>query len=173
MPRRKNGAQTPVRLPIVDIFLSGKEKENEKTIVDRFADFLTDFFGTAWFLVLNMVLFAFWIFANVGWIPGVPVFDPFPFSLLTTAVSLEAIVLSVIVLMSQKRAARVADVREEVDFAVNVHAEREITKVLNMLDDIQHRLGIEHEDDPELIRMKRTLDLKRIEDRVRKKIKES
>jgi uncharacterized membrane protein len=79
----------------------------ERSAAEKVADFLTAHFGTVTFLTLNIVWFAFWIPANMGWIPGVPVFDPYPFSFLTTSVSLEAIFLAVIVLISQNREAHI------------------------------------------------------------------
>ncbi len=161
--KEKNGAA-----PIFEIFSTGAKRK--LSWVDRFADFLTRFFGTAWFLVLNIFVFVLWIFINLGEGIGGRPFDQFPFNLLTMVVSLEAIVLSIIVLMSQNRASHIADIREEMDFEVNVQAEREITKVLNLLDNIQHQLGVAHIDDPELKRMKQRLDIKRIEREVRKRM---
>ena len=54
------------------------------------------------------------------------------------------------------------------EFEVNVRAETEITKMLEMLHDIQRKLGI-YKNDPELEKMKETIDL----DELHKKIDES
>ncbi len=142
----------------------------QRSPFERVADFLTNAFGTAWFFILNALVFICWIVVNTGFISRVAIFDPFPFNFLTMFVSLEAIFLSIIVLMSQNRAAKLADIREEIDFQVNVQAEKEITKILRMLDTIEHKLSIEHMDDPELRSMKRTLDIKRIAKRVTKEM---
>ena len=98
----------------------------------------------------------------MGLIPGLVPFDPYPFTFLTMTVSLEAIFLSVIVLMSQNRSSKIADMREEVDFELNLRAEAEITRILNMLDEIHDHLGLSPEDDDELREMKQKTDIKEI-----------
>ena len=93
---------------------SFKAKANEKrSEVDKAADFLTASFGTISHLLFNVLFFVAWIVWNGGVIPGLAVFDPFPFGFLTMVVSLEAIFLAIIVLISQNREARIADLREE------------------------------------------------------------
>ncbi len=65
----------------------------------RLADAITGFAGSMPFVALHVVWFTAWVVVNlVG-----PVFDPFPFGLLTMIVSLEAIFLSTFVLISQNR----------------------------------------------------------------------
>ncbi|MBI5422385.1 DUF1003 domain-containing protein [Candidatus Peregrinibacteria bacterium] len=143
---------------------SFKAKMNlNRKLSDRIADFLTDSFGTVLFLSFNVLWFGLWILINTGSIPGIPVFDPFPFGLLTMIVSLEAIFLAIIVLISQNRAAQIGDLREEIDLQINVRAEAEITKILIILDRIHDHLGLPSEDDAELILMKQKTDLNQIE----------
>lgn len=135
----------------------------ERTPSERFADFLTDVFGTVWFFILNIVVFLVWITWNSGVISGLPIFDPNPYGLLTMIVSLEAIFLAIIVLISQNRAAKIADLREEVDLQINTLAEQEITRMINILDQIHDRLGLPATDDEELQRMKKKKDIDAIE----------
>jgi uncharacterized membrane protein len=137
--------------------------DHKRTLTDRMADLFTSSFGTVWFFALNALWFGVWMLINTGLINGVPVFDPFPYGLLTMIVSLEAIFLSIIVLISQNRAAKIADLREEIDLQVNVKAEQEITKLLIILDRIHDHLGLPPEDDEELVIMKQKTDLDEIE----------
>lgn len=136
----------------------------KRSLSERLADFLTSAFGTISFLALNIVWFVIWLVVNTGLLPGVPVFDPFPFGLLTTIVSLEAICLAIIVLISQNRAAHVDDLREEIDLQINLRTEEEVTKTLIILDQIHDHLGLPPEDDAELIMMKKKTDLTAIEE---------
>lgn len=136
----------------------------EKTWTDSVADFCTSVFGSVWFLLLNASLFVVWIVLNIPQFGFVP-FDPFPFGLLTMAVSLEAIFLSIIVLISQNRQSRIADIRQRVNFEVDVRAEEEVTKVLKMLSDIQEHLGIKKKD-AELTRMEKRMDIEKIQKKV-------
>jgi uncharacterized membrane protein len=138
----------------------------EKTAVDSIADFFTSFLGSIWFLVLNGFLFVGWIILNTPEFGFTP-FDPYPFGLLTMAVSLEAIFLSIVVLISQNRQSRIADIRQRVNFEVDVRSEAEITKVLKMLSEIQEHLGIKKKD-AELLRMEKKIDLEKIQAEVEK-----
>jgi len=112
----------------------------------RLADDLTSTFGSFSFLTINVLFFIFWILINIGYIPNVSIFDPFPFPLMTTIVSLEAIVLTLIVLMSQNRQSFISNLREEIDMQVNLTSEREITKILQVLVKIADKQGIKLQD---------------------------
>lgn len=124
---------------------------------------MTKIFGSIGFFTINFLLFAGWIFVNIGWIPGVEIFDPFPFGLLTTAVSLEAIFLAIIVLISQNRASKVADLREEIDLHIDIINEQETTKALHLLVLICKKEGIDIGQDKTLKEMLRTIDMDKIE----------
>lgn len=137
--------------------------DSRRKFKDKVADFLTGIFGTVIFLSLNALWFLIWILINTGNVPSVAIFDPFPFGLLTMMVSLEAIFLAIIVLISQNRSAKIDDLREEIDLQINVQAEQEITKILIMLDGIQEHLGMPPEDDAELVRMKKKTNITDIE----------
>jgi uncharacterized membrane protein len=124
----------------------------QMTISDRIADFITHFAGSMLFVWLNCTWFAFWIGINVT---GITDFDPFPFGLLTMIVSLEAIGLAIFVLISENRQAMVADKRAKLDLQVNLIAEREITKLMEMVAQIQDHLGIGDVPDPEVDEMRK------------------
>lgn len=145
------------------VFSSHAVFQKKKTRMDRFADMLTTYFGTAHFLVLNGLIFFIWVVLNTELIPGVSAFDPFPYGFLTMAVSLEAIFLSIIVLMSQNRANKISELREELELEVDIGAEKEINKVLNMLDEIHNHLGLKPDKDAEFIQMKKKMDVGRMQ----------
>lgn len=133
----------------------------ERTWVDDIADFLTTQFGSVWFLATNTSAFALWFVCNLG-LFGITPFDPFPFNFLTMTVSLEAIFLSIVVLISQNRQSKVADIRQQIDFEINVRSEEEITKILQVLDELRHASGIT-KPDPELEQMKQKVDIQKIQ----------
>ena len=137
-----------------------------RTWTDEFADFLTMQFGTVTFLILNAVFFFIWMSVNLGVFGNHP-FDPFPFNLLTMTVSLEAIFLSIIVLISQNKQSKIADMRQQIDFEINVRSEEEISKVLEILDEMRHASGIKKHD-PELEEMKRKTDIEKIQEAAKK-----
>lgn len=144
-----------------------------RTLTDRMADTITKAFGSTWFFVANVLWFALWILINTELLPVTAPFDPYPFSFLTLMVSLEAIFLSIFVLISQNRASKVADLREEIDLQINVQAEQEITRILCMVDEIHDHLGLEAKDDAELKKMKKRMNLSALEKAISKEMDES
>lgn len=141
-----------------------------RSFVEKTADFMTAIFGSVTFLFLNLVWFSVWIVVNLNWIPGIAAFDPFPFGLLTMVVSLEAIFLAIIVLISQNRTGKVNDWREEVDLQVDVVTETELTKLLHMVSVLMEKNGIETIHDQELQNMLKTTNLEKIEKALEKQI---
>ena len=143
---------------------------NERTLAERFSDRITKLVGSMPFVVFHVLLFAFWGVINSGWIPAVKPFDPFPFGLLTMIVSLEAIFLAIIVLISQNRAAKIAEIREEVDLQVNSITEGEVTKVIKLLMMVLEKDGINVKEDPELYEMLRPVKSADIERALEKQL---
>ncbi|HEY2902690.1 MAG TPA: DUF1003 domain-containing protein [Polyangia bacterium] len=122
------------------------ETEDQRTAVMRVADWISEFSGSLPFLFIHIGLFAVWIGLNVGPLTATALggWDPFPFGLLTMVVSLEAIILSVFVLLSQNRQASRERVRNDIEYQVNLKAEMEIAhmheKVDTMYAEIMARL---------------------------------
>ena len=127
-----------------------------------FARTLTEKAATTGFFIFHAIAFSIWIVWNLG-IGGLPQFDPFPYGLLTMIVSLEAIFLSLFVLMTQSRESTIAELREEMTLQVNLRIEEEVTKTLQLVAGIYTRLGQKIGEDPELRAMLQPLDPGRIE----------
>jgi uncharacterized membrane protein len=135
---------------------------SDRSALENLAARLTDFASSSVFLVLHVIWFLIWIPWNTGRF-GLRPFDPYPFGFLTMVVSLEAIFLSLFVLMTQNRESAIAEVREEVTLAVNLRVEEEVTKVLQLVAGLYARLGQKVADDPELASMLQPLDSDAIE----------
>ena len=117
----------------------------ERGLQSRIADAITSFSGRMVFAYVHIVWFGLWILLNTGYF-GVRSFDPFPYGLLTMLVSLEAIFLSTFVLISQNRLGEETERRADLDLHIGLLTEHELTRVLQMLDVIQEKLGIvDHE----------------------------
>jgi CRP/FNR family transcriptional regulator, cyclic AMP receptor protein len=117
-----------------------QEIADSRTSIQKAADWIASFSGSIPFLMIHCVLFLSWIVVNVDWIPGIPVFDPYPFGLLTMAVSLEAIILSVFVLLSQNRQVAKDRVRGDIEYDVNLKAELEIAHLHEKVDRLTSEL---------------------------------
>ena len=122
---------------------------NKRNLQDRIADSITSFSGHIVFVYVHLVWFGAWIVLNTGRM-GVHPFDPFPYGLLTMVVSLEAIFLSTFVLISQNRLSEESEYRTNLNLQIALLTEHEVTRVLQMLDAIQEKMGIDNDEDSEL-----------------------
>ena len=109
---------------------------------EQFADWVACTAASGPVLLLHLAWFGIWVSANLGLLPGVTPFDPFPFPFLTMTVSLEAIFLALFVLASQNRLSRQSDKRSHLDLQIDLLAEREMTAVLRLLQDIARHLEV-------------------------------
>lgn len=116
-----------------------EEAERDRTTVDRVADTIGRFAGTLWFVAVAVAFAAVWIVLNLG--PGA--FDPYPFHLLGGLVAFVALVLTSFVLIRQNRQAIRADLRNHLALQVNLLAEQEATKIIQMLESMSRGLGID------------------------------
>jgi CRP/FNR family transcriptional regulator, cyclic AMP receptor protein len=122
-------------------------EEHDETISpgQRVADIIADFSGSLAFLIINFVVFVVWILANtVG--PAIWHYDPYPFQFLTMAVSLEAIFLSIFVLISQNRQSAKDRIKADLDYQVNVKTELELSAMAQHIRDIEQKLHHIHHD---------------------------
>jgi uncharacterized membrane protein len=116
---------------------------------DRVADGITRFCGSMGFVALHALWYGVWIVANLV-LPEHSRFDPFPFSFLTLIVSLEAIFLSAFILVSQNRQSILSERRSHLDLQIDMLAEQENTKMLELLEKIACKVGVEPCHDQEI-----------------------
>lgn len=119
-----------------------EETEDKRTRVMKVADWISEFSGSLEFLFIHLGLFFVWIVLNVGPLAhtGIGNFDPFPFGLLTMVVSLEAIILSVFVLLSQNRQVARDRVRNDIEYQVNLKAELEVGHLHEKFDNLHEEV---------------------------------
>ena len=135
---------------------------SNRSAMEILADRMISIASSTPFLAIHALLFVGWVYWNLPF-SGLPLFDPYPYGMLTMVVSLEAIFLSIFVLMTQSRESRIGELREELTLQVNLRMEEEITKTLHLVAGLYSRLNLALADDPELRAMLEPLDPKRIE----------
>ena len=124
-------------------------EEAQATAQQRVAEAVTRFAGSMVFVYIHLAIAGFWILANLGWVPGVQIWDP-TFGILSMAASVEAIFLSTFVLISQNRMSAAADKRADLDLQISLLAEHEVTKLVAMVSVMAERMGVRTEIDPEI-----------------------
>jgi uncharacterized membrane protein len=115
----------------------------KRSALEKAADAVGSFVGTMGFVAVHILWFAVWVVVNTRMIPGVPAFDPYPFMLLSMVVSLEGVLLTTFVLMKQNRMSKRAEHRNQLNLQVDLLAEREVTKIIQMLQSICGHMGLE------------------------------
>lgn len=110
---------------------------------EKISDVFTRFMGSMGFVLFHLVWMGSWFLINLGAIPGIEPFDPFPFGILTLIVSAEGVFLAIFVLISQNRMGRLANQRSHLNLQISLLAEQETTKILQRLKAISDHLGIQ------------------------------
>jgi uncharacterized membrane protein len=161
--RSKRGPTTPSPKPpglasvlARNIRMLQERREREEataTLEERVAGAITRFSGTMKFVYVHVVVYGFWIIANLDFVPGVPKFDP-SFVVLAMVASVEAIFLSTFILITQNRMSAAADKRAELDLQISLLAEHEVTKIAALLSAIADRFGVETNVDAEVEELK-------------------
>ena len=111
---------------------------------ERLADAVGSFAGSLLFVVLHLLLLVAWLLINSGKITSGRPFDPYPFSLLGVIVAVEAVILSSFILMRQNRMMRRGERRDHLNLQVDLLAEKEITKLLQMVSAICGQMGLQN-----------------------------
>lgn len=129
--------------------------------------------ASPWFFAGLLLAHVVWVLLNLGTF-GVEPWDPYPFPFLAMIASVEAPFLALLILMRQLRDARIAELREESDLQVTLHAERQTTKLLRLMEQVHATLVPEStERDEELERMKEPLDPHRLLEILEREVKKS
>ena len=130
-----------------------EDEEARASTEERLARTITRFSGSMRFVYLHLALYAGWIIANLGWVPGLRPWDP-SFVMLAMIASVEAIFLSTFILITQNRMAAAADRRAELDVQISLLAEAEITKLVQLVSEIAQRMHVPATDQGEVEEMK-------------------
>jgi uncharacterized membrane protein len=132
----------PAQRNIETVVKMEQELLQQRSATARIVDAAVDRVGTMPSFLLHLSVFVIWIVVNSGLIASVRPWDPFPFILLTMFVSMEGVILALFVLMKQNRMSRLTDERDHLHLQVNLLAEKEITTMLQLQQQIMSHLGM-------------------------------
>jgi uncharacterized membrane protein len=118
-----------------------RDEKASQTLGTRLSLAVTNAAGTPLFAVVHVLLFTSWMTWNAA-APQAYKFDPYPFGLLTMAVSMEGVILAILVLITQNRMSAQSDQRDHLNLQVDLLAEQEMTVVLRLLGRICEQVGV-------------------------------
>ena len=106
--------------------------EEQKTFGQAAADWVASRMGSWQFIIVQSILLAFWITANVtAWIRH---WDPYPFILMNLVLSMQAAYAAPIIMMSQNRQAARDRMEAHNDFLTDCKAEEEVRQIMDHLE---------------------------------------
>ena len=135
---------TQGRSHIDSIVRQEEQALEQRSVAERFADVVGSFAGSPFFIVLHLALLIAWLLINSGRISWIRPFDPYPFSLFAMIVAVEAVFLSSFILMRQNRMMRRGERRNHLNLQIDLLAEKEITKLIQMTRAICGKMGLEN-----------------------------
>lgn len=104
----------------------------EVAVGARVADSVAALVGSWPFIIVQTVILACWILANIlGWTKA---WDPYPFILLNLMLSFQAAYAAPIIMMAQNRQSDIDRRKAELDYDVNLKAELEIEALHQKMD---------------------------------------
>src|SRR4051812_30000758 len=121
--------------------LEEEEEERHRSFADRFPEMIGSFAGSVAFVVCQLAFVGLWAVANSEIVPGLPAFDPFPYSLLSGVLGLESVLLTAFVLIRPNRMSLIGDRRSHLDLQISLLAEKETTKIIQMLERMSGQMG--------------------------------
>lgn len=130
------------RESVQEIVALEQQSLRERSLGERISDRMTSLIGRLGFVTGHLLVMLAWFAVNVGLLPGVRPFDPFPFGILTLIVSAEGVLLALFILISQNRMVRQADLRAHLTLQISLLAEKESTRMLQLLEALGGRLGL-------------------------------
>jgi|SRR5579859_6224812 len=121
---------------------------------------VTAFLGRPLFLYIILFFVMLWISANIllvsiGW----KSFDPAPFNWLLEAISLGSLLMTTVVLITQRRQDKAAEQRRQLDLQVNLIVEQKVTKLIELVEELRQDLpSVKDRHDPEAEALKKAVD---------------
>lgn len=118
----------------IDAVVSFEEELTaRRSLGERIGNAVGSFAGRLAFVICQIALVVGWVAVNAGLVPGVPAFDPFPYGLGGTLLSLEGVLLASFVLLKQAHEGRLSERRSHLNLQANLLVEKEVTKLIQMM----------------------------------------
>jgi len=143
----------PARRNIESILRLEKEDEAKLMPHHRLLHAIGWFVGTQYFVTSQIMMVAAWIGLNTAHATRRWAFDDYPFPLLSIVLAFEAVLLASCVLMRQNAIDQTSERRNHLDLQINLLAEEEATRSLDLLLRIADRLGVPFERDRKSIEL--------------------
>jgi uncharacterized membrane protein len=123
-----------------------QEAREERSPLHRISHGVGWFVGTVYFILVQCAGVLIWVQLNTGPFHIAKPFDPYPFSLLSVVLSMEAVLLTSFVLIRQSAIDLQSERRNHLDLQINMLAEDKVTTVLDLLRGVARKLDVDLRD---------------------------
>ena len=149
--------------------------ESRVNFHQRAVEKVTAFLGRPLFLNLTLAFVACWVLVNVFSLRfGITRFDAPPFYWLQGLVTLGALLLTIVILITQNRQARLAERRAQLDLQVNLLAEQKIAKLIALVEELRRDMpSVRNRHDPEAEAMQQAADPHAVLEALEEKMEEA
>jgi uncharacterized membrane protein len=137
-------AEMPIEVPphiaetIQAIAVLHEEHHRKSTLAERIVDRATTFVGCPSFLLALITVAVAWATANaVLFLRGHRALDPPPFAWMELLLTAAALVIAVMILTSQRRADRLANLREQMSLEATLMTEQKTRKIIELLEELR------------------------------------
>jgi uncharacterized membrane protein len=120
-----------------------QEDREELSQLHRISHGVGWFVGTVYFILIQCAGVLIWVLLNSGPFHLARPFDPYPFSLLSVVLSMEAVLLTSFVLIRQGAIDLQSERRNHLDLQINMLAEDKVTTVLDLLRGVAEKLDVD------------------------------
>ena len=138
MPKSQIDVPPHIAETIQAIALLHAEHHRKSTLAERIVDRATTYVGRPRFLLALITAATFWMVANtlIRLSGGSPL-DPPPFGWLELVLTGVALVIAVMILTSQRRADRFANLREQMTLEATLLTEQKTRKIIELLEELR------------------------------------
>ena len=149
--------------------------EKEAGFHQHAVESVTAFLGRPLFLNLTIGVVFLWILVNIfPRVFGLVRFDPPPFYWLQGMIGLGALLLTIVVLITQNRQALLSERRAKLDLQVNLLAEQKVAKLIALMEELRRDIPtVKDRFDPEAEAMQRSPDPHAVLEALEEKIDEA
>ncbi len=137
------------------------------------------FLGRPLFLYLTQAVVLLWVVVNLLLrVHGARLYDAPPFPWLQGLIGLGALLLTIVVLITQNRQGKLAERRAQLDLQVSLSSEQKIAKLIALVEELRRDLpSVKNRIDPEAEAMSEAADphavLEALEERLEEKLEET
>lgn len=142
---------------VVTLHIRAEQKvSHHQRVIER----ITAILGRPLFFYLTLCFVALWMLLNLlARYLHLPIFDPPPFYWLQGLIGLTALLVTTAVLITQRRQARMTEMRRHLDLQVSLLIERKVTRLITMIDELRRDMpSVETRHDPQTEAMKESVN---------------